>query len=283
MANPQTGVTATSTSSTGITITWTIAEAYLYQELQYQTPYINWTTISASIKGTAETYSFIAVPNIEYMFRLRGQDATLETWSDWSDVSFPCTCALDVVSESIFFGGSSIDLLVEGTYSDTVTATITFDGFSLDAGSISTNYAHYLASSTGAVYEYSDAYEGDAGEKIPCEWQSKETNFVDQYKELEDMQKNVHFARLYYVDKTANVSTIIKLSNDGGVTWKKSVTKSIGTGDGKSKSADFFFPEGPLSGQFFTIKIENNDATSQLQWTAVGLYFDVGGEDFSVS
>lgn len=270
-------LSAVSTDQDTITITWT--SSYDYVWLQYKQYGGEWTTIDDKLVNS-DTYGFTCIPNITYYFRARGSSDWGATYDDWT-AQKTATSYADIVYTGLLFDGISIDFVNLEAADDTGSATITFDGFSLDSGSISTNYAYYLGDSTGKIYLYSDDYNGDAGETIPCEWQSKETNFVDQYKELENMQKNVHFARLYYVDKSSSVNTIIKISNDGGITWNKSVTKSIGTGDGKNKSADFFFPDGPVSGQFFTIKIENNTSDKQLQWTALGLYFDVGGEDFS--
>ena len=276
-----TGLSATSTGATEITITWTNSEEYSSIELQRQTISQSWNPLKffdTSKVGYVETYSITATVSVIYEFRVRGYSGG---WSDWSNTD-TAVCWGDVGSSGIKLSGTSTEMVLSGDYSDTVSATIKFEGFSLDSGSISTAYAYYLADSAGKIYEYSDDYKGDAGNTIPCEWQGKETNFVDQFKELESRYKVIHFARLYYVDKSSGVSTTIKLSTDGGVTWKKSVTKTIGTGDGKNKSADFFFPDGPVSAQFITPKIESNTSDKDLQWTALALYFDPGAEDFSI-
>jgi len=214
---------------------------------------------------------------------MRGQDIVTEAWSEWSETSNLCTPAADTFFGVLYLGGSSEDSIRGTSYSDTVDATINLLGYSLESQSIKTTYAFYLAASTGAVYQYSGDYKSDAGTAIPSYWRSKETNFTDQFKELENRQKNVHFVRLYYVDTDDDVNTSIKISTDGGVTWAGSATKTIGDGDGKNKSSDFYFTDGPVSGQFFTILISSATTDARLQWTALALYFEPGGEDHEIS
>lgn len=283
MAGWAANLTATSESATEILVSWDLDVATpQYIELQYKTIYQSWITESAVIAGADNSYDFTAVSNIEYEFQIRGYTAATETWSVWSDTA-SATCVVDTVTKSLNLSGSSTDIIGSTAVTDTVTKTIEFSGYSLDAGSIKTTYAYYLADSTGAVYQYSGDYKGDGGTAIPCRWQSKETNFVDQYKELENRQKNVHFIRLYYVDLDSSTSVTVKISTDGGVTWDAGVTKSLGTGDGKNKSSDFFFNDGPVSGQLFTTSVETVTTANRFQLTAIGLMFDPGGEDFNLS
>lgn len=287
MANPPRSLTATSTSSTEITVTWSLGtgvSGYRFQELQYQTLYSGgWRTLSASIDGEETSYTGItAIPNMRVEFRVRGQDRTTEDWSDWSNTD-STTCGADTIQDRFVFRASSTDIIGSTAVEEDVEATINFSGYSLDAGSVKTTYAYYLADSTGAVYQYSGDYKSDSGTAIPCRWQSKETNFVDQYKELENRQKNVHYIRLYYVDLDSSTSVTAKISTDGGVTWDAGVTKSLGTGDGKNKSSDFYFNDGPVSGQLFTVAVETATTANRFQLTAIGLMFEPGGEDFSLS
>lgn len=282
MANAPTGLSASSTSATEITVSWSLGggvSSYLNQELQYKTIYQEWTTESASIEGADTSYEFTAISNLRYEFRVRGQDITTEIWSDWSNTD-STLCAIDTVVTTLNLSGSSTDVKASTAVSDTVSKTINFSGFSLEAQSITTTYAYYLADSTGAVYEYSGDYNSDGGTAIPCYWQSKETNFTDQFRELENRQKNVHYVRLYYVDLDSGTGVSVKISKDGGVTWDKSVTKSLGTGDGKNKSSDFFLEDGPVSGQLFTVAVETATTDKRFQLTALGLLFSAGGEDF---
>lgn len=280
MASAPTDLTATSTSDTDITVAWTNAETYLFIELQYRTIYSGgWVTESASISRSETDYEFTATSNLEYKFRVRGQDTTTEIWSSWSNTD-ETICAVDVVVSTLEFSGSSTEVKTSTAVTDTVTATINFSGYSLEAQSIKTTYAYYLADSTGAVYQYSNDYNSDGGTAIPCYWQSKETNFTDQFKELENRQKNVHYVRLYYVDLDSSTGVTVKVSTDGGVTWASTITKSLGTGNGKNKSSDFFFNDGPVSGQLFTVAVETATTDKRFQLTALGLMFEPGGEDF---
>jgi hypothetical protein len=243
-------ITLTATSSTSTTHTATWSSSYTYIWLQYSTIYTPWTTISSSLSGS-DNYEQTVTPNITYTYRANGSNDGA-TWSGWSDTA-SATSYADTVLATLSLAGSSTDVTTSTAVSDTVSATINFSAYSLEAQSISTNYAHYLAASTGVVYQYSPDYKGDAGEAIPCYWQSKDTNFVDQYRELENRQKNVHFVRLYYVDTDSSVATTVKLSTDGGVTWDGTSTQSIGTGNGKNKSVDFYFEDGPVSGHSFLL------------------------------
>lgn len=261
-----------------IRVTWKLGTTYTMQQLQFRIPYErDWTYFDTKMDGDRVTYDVPVVWNKVYQFRVRGY-INIIGWYYWSDPSNYCSSGTEIGTGELLFSGKSTDIISGDAFEHGEDASLEFEGYSLEAQSLATTYAYYLASATGAVYEYAEDYTTDAGTAIPSLWRSKETNFTDQFKELESRQKNVHGIRLYYVDKDADVAVSIKASTDGGATWVGVATKTIGTGDGTAKSTDFYFDGGPVSGQFFTFLIASA-TDARLQWTALAVYFEPGGED----
>jgi len=167
-----------------------------------------------------------------------------------------------------------------GVISDSTTDTITLldnvgDVFTL---TLKTNYGYYLGDFSGKIYYESDEYGSDNGTAINAYWLSKETDFSDVDEEAMSKFKTVYKARLFYVDKTAGTAVIVSVSNDGGTTWT-SVGRNIGTGDGTTKSIEFFFIK---TGDTFQFKIDHNDTEGKFQWLNMEVFYSVGGDYFQI-
>jgi len=150
----------------------------------------------------------------------------------------------------------------QATVTSTITETVTVSDFVLDSQTLKTDYAYYLGDSIGKVYEYSGSYKSDNGVAIGAYYQTKRLDFADQFPQLLGMWKTVGKVRLDYVDKSANINVTVYLSTDGGANWTSQM-KTFGTGDGTTKSEDFYFLE---TGQYFSFKVENSSTSETFQW-----------------
>ena len=167
-----------------------------------------------------------------------------------------------------------------GVISDSATDTLTLlddvgDIFTL---TLATNYGYYLGDFSGKIYHESDEYGSDNGTAINAYWLSKETDFSDIDEDAMSKFKTVYKARLFYVDKTAGTAVVVSVSNDGGTTWT-SVGRNIGTGDGTTKSVEFFFIK---TGDTFQFKIDHNDTEGKFQWLNMEVFYSVGGDYFTI-
>lgn len=123
---------------------------------------------------------------------------------------------------------------------------------------------------------------GDAEKYISGFWTSKRLDFNDQFPQHINMWKTVDKVRIEYVDETADTPITVSLSTDGGVTWI-STTRLLGTGNGKQKSAFFYFKNSKLStSKYFNIRVESVSNSTTFTWTGFYIYFEVRGEYFTV-
>ena len=183
----------------------------------------------------------------------------------------------DIGTDTITLAESVSDT---GVISDSATDTITLiddvgDIFTL---TLETDYGYYLGDFSGKFYYENEAYGSDNGTAINAYWLSKETDFSDVDEDAISRFKTVYKARLFYVDKTAGTAVIVSVSNDGGTTWT-SVGRNIGTGDGTTKSVEFFFIK---TGDTFQFKIEHNATEGKFQWLNFEVSYSIGGDYFQI-
>jgi len=117
---------------------------------------------------------------------------------------------------------------------------------------------------------YNKNYKSDAGSSIVSSWRSKTTDFTEQYPDLINQFYTVYGARLIYVDKIADTPVTLYYSTDGGVTWTPVGTNTVGTGNGATKSTEFYFIE---TSNFWDFKIESGSTDKEFQWVALELDF----------
>ena len=158
------------------------------------------------------------------------------------------------------------------------TGTLSLSALSGGSQSIRTDWAMFLGSSTGVVYDYSPDYLSDDGVAVGAIWQSKQTDLADQVPEMADQWKNLWKVRLVYVDKTASTNVTVYVSADGGESWSSRM-KSLGTGDGTTKSADFYFI---LPFEFLDVKVEHASDANEFQWAGLYVYWTPAGEHFEI-
>ena len=115
--------------------------------------------------------------------------------------------------------------------------------------------------------------------EIDSQYISKTLDFSDQDVEAHNRIKDVTLVVLEYEDKSANLPVTIGLSTDDGETYTE-VSRNIGDGDGTQKYAEFRF--SPVSSKYFKLRIRSNDDSTDFSWTAVYIYYALGGPAFEL-
>lgn len=267
---PVTDLTATASDADTVALVWTNLDTYGWINIQYNKG-SGWVTYVSELDESTEVYYVDdIVPNTSYNFRLVLYEGLIYSNTDSS------TCWADTITDEVAVSESVSDYATGGTVSDTITDTVYMSDFIADATDIITNYAYYVATADGKVYEYSGYYKSDAGTAITARWESKDTDFADQSIENSDKFKTVEFMRLHYIDKSAGARISVEVSVDGGATWTTE-TKSIGTGDNKGKTKDFHFPK---TGQIFRFAVESISTSDDFQWAGLEVFYSVGGDYF---
>ena len=211
------------------------------------------------------------------MYRTMYSDDTTETIeldedaADQTDLGDKATDTIEL-SESTSSTGKFADSAI-----DTVRM---FDAVG-DAATLTlgTNYQYYFGDFSGKIYLEHKGYDSDNGAPIHAFWLSKETDFADTDPDALGKFKTVYKVRLFYVDKSAGQTILLSLSTDSGITWTDS-GRNVGTGDGATKWADFFFIE---TGDVFQFKITHNADSGKFQWINFEVYYSIGGDCFEVN
>jgi len=152
-----------------------------------------------------------------------------------------------------------------------------------DSGALSISadptFRYYYGSYDGKVYAEDSAYKADDGTSIPAQWESKETDFAEESIESHNKFKTIYKVRLWYVDISDTTATVtVKIKPNGGSTWT-SITRNIGgSGDDTNKPEDFFVI---LHGHSFKFRVENDSSDNEFQWTALEVFYTLGGDFFS--
>ena len=132
------------------------------------------------------------------------------------------------------------------------------------------------------LYLFSTSYKGDNDKNIKCSWRSKRLDFTDQDSEGLNQWKTIDKVQLTYRDIDADTPITIYISDDGGENWV-SVSRTIGTGDKRTKTADFHFMDKErITSQFFTFKIECDSLDKAFEWNALNAYYTARGEFFEI-
>jgi len=257
-----------------VRLTWSNADSYgeIYVFYDKGAGWVLYDTIDG-----AETSLDVddIVPNILYNFRLECTDPLAEDPDVVSNAD-SSACWADTPIDEIIVSESVSDYATAEDVSDTITDTMYVSDFIVDATDILTNYAYYVATADGKIYEYSGFYKSDGGTAITAQWESKDTDFAEQDIQDSDKFKTVEFIRLHFMDKSAGARISIKVSTDGGASWTTE-TKSMGTGDNKGKTKDFHFIK---TGQIFRFSVQSVSISDEFQWAGLEVFYTVGGDYF---
>ncbi len=262
---------------TGNTIrtAWTNGTTYDYIYVLHKT-IGSWTTLDTIGGGETSYEHEDATTNVLHYYQVKGTDSGYtEPLSDPSN-SDSAACWADTITDEMAVSESVTEYTTGATPSDTVTDTVYMTDFVADATDILTNYAYYVATADGKVYEYSGYYKSDGGTAITAQWESKETDFAEQDIQNSDKFKTVKFIRLHYMDKSAGALIDVRLSTDGGANWTTN-TKNIGTGSNKGKTKDFYFVK---TGQIFKFSVRSVSTSDEFQWVGLEVFYKLGGDYF---
>ena len=116
---------------------------------------------------------------------------------------------------------------------------------------------------------------------LTCYIQSKDFDMSDQQPTFQNLTKTVDRVQLEYVDVSASTPVSVSLSVNGGQTWAGTTTRTIGTGSGLTRVADFWFL--PITGKMFRVKIESTSSSQDFIWTGAFLHYNTGGNYFEVA
>lgn len=273
VADSETQITLTwednSTSETGFEVYMLSAGELFYTLL---------TTTGASVK-TYEKTGLVA--NTLYYFKVRAvTNSTPPIRSTFVETHLTTILNPDVPPVTLTNTGHQDILII-----DTVTAEVTkhLDITVITTVTVSSVLGRTLeVIATGSGTHKVDATYADNGYPISSYIRTKDMDFTDQHPDLAGMVKTIKKFRLIYEDMGADTPTTVYVSNDGGVNWGTSVA-TLGTGDGTTKFADFYFMNSRcVTGLNFTFKAESLSTTSNFLWLAFEIEFMVRGESFNV-
>lgn len=260
-----------------IRITWTNGTTYDLIYILHKAGG-GWSGLDTVSGGTTSYEHTGVTTNVLHYYYVWGYDVGYTEPSSDPSNSDSAARWSDIITDEIIISESVDEYTTGATPSDTITDTMYVSDFIIDAKDIRTNYAYYVGTADGKVYEYSGFYKSDAGTAITARWESKDTDFADQNIEWADRFKTVEKVRLHFIDKSAGARVSIKVSIDGGASWTTK-TRNIGTGDLKGKTADFFLIK---TGQIFRFAIENDSATDDFQFVGLEIFYSVGGDYFEI-
>ncbi len=163
-------------------------------------------------------------------------------------------------------------------FSDTVTETLSVTDGHRSAQTIRIDYGYYFGSAEGKVYVTDDAYYSDNGVSIQSSWRSKTTDFSEVNPAFANLWKTCYMATVTYVDKAASTPMYFFYSTDG-ITWSD-LHQNVGTGDGATKEAYFFFIK---TGKMWDFKIEFPSANKYFQLVSAEISFIPEGETFVIA
>ena len=233
------------------------------------------TTYGYRVRGYVPGDEWSAFSNIIYRTMWEGTIGDVieldESTSDNSEIG-------DIATDTITLAESASGT---GVFSDSAKDTIALidDVGDIHTLTLETDYGYYFGGFDGKIYHESEGYESDNGTAIGAIWYSKVTDFSDIDPEAISRFKTVYKARLFYVDKTAGTEVTFSVSNDGGTTWTP-VSRNIGTGDGTTKSIEFFFIK---TGDVFQFRIEHNATEGKFQWLNFEAFYSLGGDYFEIN
>ena len=128
--------------------------------------------------------------------------------------------------------------------------------------------------------DFDPGYTGDDSNAIVCYWTSKTFDMSEINKEFSGRFKIVDRAVLEYIDKDAETPYTVEISVDGGRTWV-SDTRTLGTGNGKVKSAEFHFADREqICGKSFIVRVGHVSATKKFIVCGLSVRVEIAGEWF---
>jgi len=294
---------ATSIDFENINITWTDGDTYDLVYIAHNVTGVWHETITPVSGGVEEHLQNVGGEFVEdeWSFKMRGW-ATVDGFSDYSDV-VSATCHSGTNSGTVSLsantsGATAYAQTITGTvsssgnisqttaYAQTITGTVEVNG-PASPGAISgggtkgggsktlkTDYRYFLGTANGKTHLHSDEYAGDAGVVIPCQYETKDTDFADQDQKSNDQWKTVYSIKLFYEDMSADTDIVVAISTDGGATFPTSQTRTLGDGSETRKDATYYFI---VTGQFFRFRVSSGSASTTFKILGMEVEYEDAG------
>ena len=289
------GIVAASTARYCATVSWTNDELYTEIELAVSSDaQPSWHI--ESLGGTDEEWYDTGLDdNDEAHYKVRGY--AVSGWTNWSEeadvtawysLDTNTTAVTQAINQTvqspgvlannvIEYAGCRESITSQSVMGTTDTNTTAVFDYNESSQTIKTNFAYYLCTDRGGVYEYSTTYKGDAGNIFPCIYESKDTDFGDQNPQLTDRNKTVWAIKLHYED-LEEVTFTVGISTDGGATWT-TVNKTVGSGTERAASMTFHFH---ITGQRFKFRVQHGVADETFKLTGMEIEYEDAGEHWDV-
>ena len=299
MPEAPSGITASSTARHTATVSWTLPDPNIGDTVELAVSSDaepSWHI--ETLGGTDEEwYDTGLSDNDETHYKVRYYLNAADQWSDWSEeVDVTAWYSLDtnttavtqainqtvqspgvLANNVIEYAGCRESITSQSVMGTTDTNTTAVFDYNESSQTIKTNFAYYLCTLRGGVYEYSTSYKGDAGNIFPCIYESKDTDFGDQNPQLTDRNKTVWAIKLHYEDLEEATFTV-GISTDGGATWT-TVNKTVGSGTERAASTTFHFH---VTGQRFKFRIQHGVADETFKLTGMEIEYEDAGEHWDV-
>jgi hypothetical protein len=183
-------IETTSGYTNQIDLSWTLGDTYAYVNIEHKQVGGSWS-FEGQVTGSVTTWEHEDVKkNVLHKYRAQGVSGGAEPeFSPYSNTD-SAACWSDTITDEIVTSEFIDEYKTAEDVSDTITDTMYVSDFAVDAKEIITNYAYYVATADGKVYEYSGFYKSDAGTSIAANWESKDTDFADQNIEWANRRKS---------------------------------------------------------------------------------------------
>ena len=135
-------------------------------------------------------------------------------------------------------------------------------------------------SSSDDIAIFSPSYLADVSTVIGCNWITPILDFSDQDPEAESRWKTVYKVRLTYKDLTADTLFTLYGRMDGTDAFASWDTATVGTADGRVKTTDFDIIQ---TGNFIQLNIAEFSTNKDVQIEKIELFYELGGEYYSLS
>jgi hypothetical protein len=183
---------------------------------------------------------------------------------------------VESLSDSVTITDSETE---SSTMSESLSDTVTITDLCLGGQTIKSDYDYYIGTSDGYVHRTAQDLLSDNGTSITSSWLSKTLDFAEIDAENTGRWKTIYRIEFIYKELDTAVTTIIKISTDGGNTWATQ-SKSLGTsGDGRIEHSHYHWNK---TGQFFEVKVEWASSDKEFQFLGFDVVFDDAGDQYEV-
>jgi hypothetical protein len=134
-----------------------------------------------------------------------------------------------------------------------------------------------LGKETG-VCIYSEAYQGDLGTAMTCDWVTPILDFASQDPEAENRWITMYKVRVTFKNLSTDTEILVNYKKDGS-DWAAWGNKTVGTADGRVNFQDF---DNVVTGKLIQLKVYETSSTKKFQIEKIEIFYELGGEYYSI-